>query len=99
MITSTFHDLVAAVRVAQIPHFANPNDDAALAALEDRLREAWDAAYGILSQPAYTVAALQLKADAFAWSIDGEPQDGFEIDAVRAAALRSLLADVALLRA
>ncbi|EGJ21225.1 hypothetical protein RSWS8N_04065 [Cereibacter sphaeroides WS8N] len=95
---TAFADLIANVRAAQVPHFADPADEPALEKLEARLAEASTAANAILSQPARTMAALQAKAAALAWEIDGEPQDGFPMDGFRAAALRSFLADVAALQ-
>ncbi|WP_101341854.1 hypothetical protein [Cereibacter azotoformans] len=98
--STTFRNLIAGVRAAQVPHFADPDDCAALTALEDRLEATWDAAFQILSQPARTVAELQLKADAFAWTIGGEPTEGgLALEDFQAAGLRALLADLAVMQA
>jgi hypothetical protein len=49
----------------------------------------------ILTSPARTPEAIRAKAAALAWELDGEPAEGFHIDADMAAAIRGLLADLA----
>ena len=88
-------DAIAAYQAARGRAYGRPLADAAHEAVEDALDRVNRLAAAILTAPARTPEAIRAKAAALAWELDGEPAEGFHIDAHRAAAVRGLLADLA----